>query len=225
MKSLPFILALLLIINIIIMLPVEAVAPEYKSYDNSISTDQFPHLDVSQTCNFTVDSNVSVTFDWYVDGDLEATHLTYIELSWATSGQRNVTSYISNVNGSQQISWHPIVLRTPSDASDERASLNTTAYDTMLEAFADGDFEKFFDGVSISFTNVVGMFFYLFLYVLPCVVIWIRQDKALVPVGLAVIFGILFLYTLPTVFVGPMILLMGITVTGIIYSMVKERSR
>jgi len=118
--------------------------------------------------------------------------------------------------------WTP---RNKTDANNTTASLNTTWMNNVTDsiAFNTSGISSFFGAVTIPFTTFMGSLFYVFLYVLPLAVIWVRQEKALVPVGLSVIFGGILLTQLPVAWQLPAQLFIILTVFGLLYSMFKER--
>jgi len=122
----------------------------------------------------------------------------------------------------QADAWTP---RTKSDANNTTAALNTTWMNNVTNsiAFNTSGFSSFFGAVTLPFTTFMGPLFYVFLYILPIAVIWIRQEKALVPVGLSVTFGGIMLSQLPISWQLTAQLFIILTVFGLLYSMFKER--
>jgi len=122
----------------------------------------------------------------------------------------------------QADAWTP---RNKTDANNTTAALNTTWMTNVTDsiAFNTSGFTSFFGAVTLPFTTFMGSLFYVFLYVLPIAIIWVRQEKALVPVGLSVIFGGIMLSQLPISWQLPAQLFIILTVFGLLYSMFKER--
>jgi len=118
--------------------------------------------------------------------------------------------------------WTP---RNKTDANDTHAALNTTWMTNLTQSisFNQSGFTSFFGALTLPYTSMMGNLFYLFVYVLPLAVIWVRQEKALIPVGLSILFGALLLSQLPESWQLPAELFMIITVIGLLYSMFKER--
>lgn len=118
--------------------------------------------------------------------------------------------------------WTP---RNKTDSNDTHAALNTTMMSNLTQSisFNTSGFVAFFGALTMPFTAIVGSAFYLFVYVLPLVVIWVRQEKALMPVGLSILFGALLLSQIPESWQIPAELFMILTVVGLLYSMFKER--
>jgi len=115
--------------------------------------------------------------------------------------------------------------RNKTDAGDVHAHLNTSWMNTTINAtnFNTSIFTAFFGALMLPYTTYAGNVFYIFVYVLPLAVIWVRQEKALMPVGLSVLFGGLLLPQLPESWQMPAELFIVLTVVGLLYSMFKER--
>jgi len=118
--------------------------------------------------------------------------------------------------------WTP---RNKTDANDTHAALNTTWMTNVTESisFNSTGFTDFFGAITLPFTTAMGALFYVFIYILPLAVIWIRQEKALLPVGLAVILGGIMLSQLPVSWQLPAQLFIILTIFGLVYGMFKER--
>lgn len=205
-----------------------AAPPHIAFYNNSVSNNTlYPHQDINTNIRFNLSADSAiVAWTWIVDGTTASNTSFNINRSWSTPGQKNVTGYGTNAEGNTEvIIWYPIIERPKSDAGDATASLNTSWYDDLLDSM-DGtspDFVAFLSAIILPFTDSMGNVFYVFLYVLPMVLIWIRQEKALIPAGLGIIFGAFFLGFLPESWRGIMILFMILTAFGIVYSLYKER--
>lgn len=205
------------------------LAPEITSYNNSVTQDNYiyPHQNSNAGVifNVTTDSPID-TWTWYVDGAAVSNNYGNLSYTWAKSGQKNVTVSGSNAVGSTtSLSWFPLIKRAKSDSSDETAALNTTWFDDLVASISDEtpSLSGFASATVQPFTSLLGNLFYLFLYGLPLLVIWIRQEKAIIPAGLGIIFGAFFLGQLPESYIGVAVLFIILTVFGIIYSLYKER--
>lgn len=227
--GLPWQIVVLLIIFLLLPLTISIVkaVPVINSYNNSISNTLYPHQNVNTNIQFNISATEPIiTWTWFIDGVDVSNNFNFIIKSWATSGQKNVTVYGTNAGGTTgSISWYPIIVREKSTASDKTLALNTTWYNSLLNSFKGStpSLYLFASALVLPFTSSIGNFFYLFLYGLPLLVIWIRQEKALIPAGLGIIFGAFFLGQLPESYIGVAVLFMILTVFGIIYSLYKER--
>ncbi len=181
------------------------------------------HLNKSESAIFDINTTAPVTtYVWYVNGvDIPGNNIDSYTTSWSTPGDKTVTVSADGIN----YTWYPIVLRQKSDSGDQTAHLNTSWFNTLIDSMngESPDFTAFFAALMLPFTTNVGNIFYLFVYLLPLVVIWIRQERAILPVGLGIIFGGLLLGMLPEVWQKPAILFIVLTTVGVLYSLFKEK--
>ena len=115
--------------------------------------------------------------------------------------------------------------RPKSNASDQVALLNTTWFDTLMDSM-DGsspDFTRFISALLLPYTSRMGGIFYVFIYILPLVIIWLRQEKVLIPSGLLGIFGLILIPMLPAEWRLLAGLCVILTSFGVVYSLFKER--
>ncbi len=190
---------------------------------NESSPKKHIHLNKSESAVFDINTTVSVTtYTWYVNGvAIPGNNIDSYTTSWSTPGDKTVTVSADGLN----YTWYPIVLRQKSDSGDQTAHLNTSWFNTLIDSMngESPDFTAFFAALMLPFTTNVGNTFYLFVYLLPLVVIWIRQERAILPVGLGIIFGGLLLGMLPEAWQKPAILFMVLTTVGVLYSLFKEK--
>ena len=116
-------------------------------------------------------------------------------------------------------------LREKSGAGNETALLNTTWMNSLMDSIngSSPDFTQFFRALSLPYTTILGAIFYIFIYLLPLVIIWLRQEKVLIPAGLLGIFGLLLIPMLPAEWRLLAGLCVILTSFSIIYSLFKER--
>lgn len=219
---------LLFLVVLLLTHTANAATPIIISYNNTESgTTLYPHIGVGDSIQFHVASNQTITtWTWLIDNTSASNNYDNYTTSWLTPGNKKVAVNGSNANGSTQvITWLPLVVREKSEIADVHAELDTSGYTDLTNSIsgADIDFRNFFVAVISPFIAVLGNLFYVLLYGLPMIVIWMRQEKALIPAVLSVILGGFFIGQLPESFVGPAILFIILTVFGIIYSLVKER--
>ena len=121
---------------------------------------------------------------------------------------------------------HPVdALRQKSGVGNETALLNTTWMTSLTNSIngSSPDFTQFFRALTLPYTTIMGAIFYIFIYLLPLVIIWLRQEKVLIPAGLLGIFGLLLIPMLPAEWRLLAGLCVILTSFGIIYSLFKER--
>lgn len=206
-----------------------AVAPVITVYNNSVSgTDMFPHQQINTNIQFNASANQTITtWSWFTDTVNQSNNASSLNETWATPGYKNVTVWGINALGesSNHVTWNPIIERLKSNSSHVQATISQSSY-TNLTASLDGDsFDviTFLQANAEPFTGLIGNLFYLFIFVLPLVIIWIRQEKALIPAGLGIIVGVVALPFLPESFLLPAVMFLVITVIGVLYSISKER--
>ena len=221
MKTLITILVFVLLIG-----GASAAVPVLTSLDNSVSSDLYPKVEKNTDITFATDSNPGTTYYWLVDGTEQGTHLYNITLSWASVGSKNVTVYATNVSGTSNIlTAFPTIKRTMATGASVHATYSETGTD-LIQSSLDSDTpdaQEFLWGVSFPYRNALGSVFFLFLYGLPMILIWVSSKKMIVPVVLTVIFQVLFLGSIPAMFLLPAGLFITLTIVGIYNSLTRDR--
>lgn len=220
---------ILILFAVFLMIGVaNAVPPTITVYNNSVSgTNMFPHQQISTNIQFNASADQAiVTWTWYTDNVNQSNNFSSLNETWTTPGYKNVTVWGTNGNGeSNHITWNPIIERLKSTSAQVQPTISESSY-TNLTASLDGDsFDviAFLQANAEPFTGLIGNLFYVFVFVLPLVIIWIRQEKALIPAGLGIIIGVIALPFLPESFLLPSVMFLVITVIGVLYSISKER--
>lgn len=202
-----------------------ASAPVILTHINNASSNLYPHQQVNTDVAFVAAANQSiVTWTWIVDGtDVGNNNPSYTK-SWTGPGNHNVTVYGTNPNGTtNHISWYPIIERKRSTAGQVVATISNTGYDNFTDAIYTGDYEGVIGTMPEPFTAKIGDYFYLIFFGIIFIVIGIKQDSVLIPAGLGIIFGSLFMSYLPQSFVKPVQLMIVLIFVGILYRLYKER--
>lgn len=211
---------------LILLIPIVSSVPELTDYNNSISNNQFPHVDLLTNIQFNVTANESVNYHWYVDNVNQSHNYDNFTIQWDTSGHKNVSVYGTNVNGSTlQITWNVFVKIGVSTGADEVATLSSEPYDVLITAISgeNPDFEGVLSASTMPYTNIVGNVFYLIIICVPLFMLWIRQENKIIPVVLGLSLGGIFLMFMPEQYIPTAILLILISVTGILYTLFKQR--
>ena len=219
-KQLSFILFLLLLIPAVVAVPTITV------YNNSISDDSYPNIAVNNAIKFNASANGVITsWHWVVDGVDQSNNYNNLSKSWTTPGYKTViVSATSGTGTSANITWNPIIL-PDSTTITTLDSIDTTSFDNLTGSFSGSSFNlsRFLGAVTTPFTNNIGDLFYVFLYILPLLIIWVRQEKALIPAGIGIILGIIVFPSLPPQYLIPAGMFIVITFVGVIVSITKER--
>ncbi len=163
---------------------------------------------------------------WVLDGITQSETSPNFTISLNSLGVHNLSVYGNTPTGqTQTVLWKLLSVREKSDMGDEVAELNTTWFDTLVNSMngTSPDFTQFVSALVLPYTTPLGSLFYVFIYLLPLVIIWLRQEKTLIPAGLIGIFGFLLIPMLPAEWRLLAGLCVILTSFGIIYSLFKER--
>ena len=108
-----------------------------------------------------------------------------------------------------------------------QATINESAYDQFDDAMnaANPSWTDFTDAIANPYIAAIGSIFYLFLFGVPLLMIYIRQDSMNVPATIVFMFGAFIIVLLPpqwqTIGGG----LLALALFGAVYSVMKERER
>jgi len=134
-------------------------------------------------------------------------------------GSCNMNITLGNASGG---GWVPReITATP------QATINESAYDQFDDAMnaANPSWTDFTDAIANPYIAAIGSIFYLFLFGVPLLMIYIRQDSMNVPATIVFMFGAFIIVLLPpqwqTIGGG----LLALALFGAVYSFMKERER
>ena len=169
MKIINYLIVLALILGACSLTSVEAV-PAITAYNNSISdTNLYPHQQVKTNIIFNVTSNETITtWTWLKDDVSISNNFDNYTTSWNGPGQKNITVYGSNVNGTTEIiTWYPLIEQEMAGSGDEITELNMTPYDSIIDVIGseDPDYEAFLFALTMPHTNIIGSLFYVIFYI------------------------------------------------------------
>jgi len=194
--------------------------------NNQTGNATYLYPDYGDTILYTVTANETITtWTWHADGIDQTNNNPTLTLTYTAFGYHNVTVQGTNANGTTGTSWILWVNRelrdTHADPADE------TAYN-MLQSSIDGDsgppsFHAFMLAISHPYTNTLGLIFYLFLFGLPLLMMYIRQDSMTIPATLMFIIGGVIIGMLPAQWQIIAGALMGLALFGMLYKLYKER--
>lgn len=191
--------------------------------NNQTGSAMYLYPNFGDTVNYTAEANETiVTWTWHADGIDQANNAPTLILTYAVFGYHNVSVAGTNTNGTSNattwVLWVSRELRdTPAEEIDE------TAYDMMQDSIAEPAFHEFMQAVSHPYTSALGLIFYLFLFGLPLLMIYIRQDSLTIPATLMFIIGGVIIAMLPTQWQIIAGALMGLALFGMLYKLYKER--
>ena len=86
------------------------------------------------------------------------------------------------------------------------------------------DWALFSGTIAMPFTAIMGNVFFVFLFGMPFLAQWLRQENMIVPCVTGIILGAVLIGFLPVEFHLMSVLFIGICITGILYIGLKERS-
>lgn len=191
--------------------------------NNQTGSSLYLYPDHGNTVNYTAEANETiVTWTWHADGVDQANNASTLILTYTVFGYHNVSVTATNTNGSTGTAW---ILWVSRDLRDTHAEpINETAYDMMQDSIAgEPSFHGFMQAASYPYTNALGLIFYLFLFGLPLLMIYIRQDSMTIPATLMFIIGGVIIAMLPTQWQIIAGALMGLALFGMLYKLYKER--
>jgi len=82
---------------------------------------------------------------------------------------------------------------------------------------------NFTSAVSAPFTNQVGNMFFLFIFAIPFLMQWLRQENMVIPCVIGIMLGGTMLGFMPAGYHLAGVALLALSVTGILYTVYKER--
>ena len=215
-------------IAIILIAPMlSAAAPVIDSQANDATNDDSTYIAInySQCVLFTVTANETITsWAWHANGIDQSRNVANITLCYTRWGYHNLTANATNANGSAGAEYRVWVHRELE--TTPQAEVDETGYE-MIEASFEGEpsWTDFTDGIAFPYTAMMGNIFFLFLFGLPLLMIYIRQDAINIPATIMFMFGAVILFLLPAQWLLIGEALMALALFGAIYKIYKERER
>lgn len=202
-----------------------ACAPSITTATNSQTGNAtYLYPDHGDTVLFTVAANETITtWTWHADGIDQANNHAHLELTYTAFGYHNVTVTGTNANGNTNpTTWIVWTNRELRDTHAEPA--DTTAHDMLQESISDEpSFHGLMQAISHPYTNALGLIFYLFLFGLPLLMMYIRQNSMTIPATLMFLIGGVIIAMLPAQWQIITGALMGLALFGMLYKLYKER--
>ncbi len=201
-----------------------ACTPQITSVNNSqTGTAMYLYPNFGETVNYTVEANETITtWVWRLNGYNQFNNNPTKFITHNFFGYHNVTVNGTNANGTTStVAWVVWVSRELRDTHAEE--IDETAYNLMQDSIAEPSFHEFMQAVSYPYTSALGLIFYLFLFGLPLLMMYIRQDSMTIPATLMFIIGGVIIAMLPTQWQIIAGALMGLALFGMLYKLYKER--
>jgi uncharacterized membrane protein (DUF485 family) len=202
-----------------------ACTPQITNATNSqTGTHLYLYPNYGDTVIFTAEANETITtWTWHANEyDQFNNHPTY-SLLYTDFGYHNVSVYGTNAGGNTNtIIWIVWVNRELRDTHAE--NVDETAYNMLQDSISDEpSFHALMRAISHPYTSALGLIFYLFLFGLPLLMMYIRQDSMTIPATLMFIIGGVIIAMLPAQWQIITGALMGLALFGMLYKLYKER--
>lgn len=205
---------------------------------------------VSSLSNCPVWINQTAQFNATVSGADATPPYTY---NWTFGdGEEATGQSVSHIYPGYWRSWYAVVTVTDSvghtakntakccihriKTNETTNNIDDTAYYALLNALSgqvEGEpinesvvpnFLKFAEGVTTPYTNIVGNLFFIIVFLSFFLMIWIRQENLAIPGTIGIITGGYLLGFAPPEFRLTAILFVSLSIFGIVYQLLKERS-
>lgn len=183
--------------------------------------------DYGDTVTYAAEATEPITaWTWCVDGIVQTTTASSHPITYTTFGYHNVSVYGTNEDGSTNTTtWVVWVNRELKATHAEK--VDETAYNMLHAAIGDEttppSFHGFMQAITYPYTNALGLIFYLFLFGLPLLMMYIRQDSLTIPATLMFIIGGVIIAMIPSQWQVIAGALMGLALFGMLYKLYKER--
>lgn len=194
--------------------------------NDATGTDTYVPVAYEATVVFSVGADVPIAnWTWYDNGGqwLAGDQLTQTFTAW---GYHNISVYGTTAGGAEtnMVAWRVWVDRQTSATPAE--TMNETPCDTMLASIeGEPSFETFLESIAMPYTAMIGTIFYLFIFGVPLLMMYIRQDSLAIPVTIMFLTGSMMLFMLPAQWKLYGGLLMALGLFGALYKLYKERER
>jgi len=220
------ILPILCIVVVFLTACTASASPEITDWNNSITTDKefvFALTNgVTATFNIITVSEAVTQYNWWVDDSVVVNNNPALSRSWTTPFIHNVTVETVTANGSAFLTWSPGVQRALAITTADQ--INETPYNEMLESMeGDGDFEQFFNAVTLPYIYAIGQMFFVFIWGSYFGMVWTRQQNIMVPASVGLILGIVLFAFLPETFYVGALSLVLLSASAMVYNLYKER--
>lgn len=169
--------------------------------------------------NYSFTSNATVDYTWtFDDGTIYNTQNCSHTFSQIGDRWVNLTSEATYINTSLTIAFK---FNRPS-ATNSISYNDTGAFETIEN---DGEFslENITTGISISYTTLLGNFFYFFCFGIPILMIWIRTENIVIPAILGMLIGSFTFEYLPPEYEYAAMIFMILSIAGMLTVIFRSR--
>ena len=180
-------------------------------------------INYSQCVLFTVTANESIdSWAWHANGVDQSRDAPNITQCYTTWGYHNLTVNATNAAGSAHAEYRVWVNRELETGT--QAEVSETGFEMLEDSFeGDPSWTDFTGAISQPYTTMIGSIFFLFLFGLPLLMIYIRQDAINIPATIMFMFGAVILFLLPEQWLLIGEALMALALFGAMYKVYKGR--
>ena len=201
-------------------------APTITAYENNVTGVQtHVPLKYGTTVMFNATADESVNWTWTLDGaDQTTPYDNYTHTFKAGFGYYAVTVNATNANGTDTHTWG--IWENIETTAETIPTFTDTSYQMLLDSIDyPPNMEDFGKAMAHPFVQMVGVIFYLFIFGIPLLMMYIRQDNMTMPTTLLLLFGSIIIFMLPPQWQIIAGALMTLGFVGILFKLYKERER
>lgn len=217
-----------LLLGLLMFCTAASAAPIIDSIYNNATDNNATYIPINySTVRFVVDANETITtWAWYANGVDQSRDADNITITYSTQSYHNLTVNGTNANGTTQTVEYRIWVHRNTTATPQ-PTCNESHFEQLDDSMqaTNPDFTEFTEAIAAPYIHMIGSVFFLFLFGLPLLMIYIRQDSIHIPATFMFLFGAFVLVLMPPQFVMIGTALLALALFGAIYSYVKERER
>ena len=210
---------------VFILAMIATAAPSITAYNNVTGTQAHVPLTYGTTVLFNATADESVTWTWTldeVDQSISVDHYTHTFT--AGFGYYAVTVNATNANGTDTFTWG--IWENIETTAETVPTFTDTSYQMLLDSIDyPPNMEDFGKAMASPFVQMLGVIFYLFIFGIPLLMMYIRQDNMTLPTTLLLLFGSIIIFMLPPQWQIIAGALMTLGFVGILFKLYKERER
>ncbi len=195
------------------------------TYNNITGTRSHIPLDYGTAVLFNATASEVDTWTWTIDGvDQGPSTNSFAHTFTNGFGYHAVTVNASNSLGSDTFTWG--IWEKIETTAETIPTFTDTSYQMLLSSIDyPPDMEEFGKAMAHPFVQMVGAIFYLFIFGIPLLMMYIRQDNMTLPTTLLLLFGSIIIFMLPPQWQIIAGALMTLGFVGILFKLYKERER